>query len=351
MANTITIDITDDIAESGGETKIIVEDYAPNPVDGADDITFTDGGDLSAYPLEISKIGKNDDEEDTFRFDLWGFNDDFSVEIKSEGVEDSFVIDHAYSYTVSSGVYTIVYVGSDGLEHTVDIDPGDAQMVINLVCFTPDVRVDTPVGLRAVSTLIVGDLVQTMDHGAQVLRWIGRRKIVFSKGAHRFKPILVQAGAIDGIVPHRDVMLSPQHRIMLDGPAVQKICGQKTALTPVKALTKARGIRQAQGRETVEYVSLMFDRHEIIMAEGMACESYLPRPYARTYLDKASIAAINSLVPGVFTQDASKIYPPARVLLTVHQGKYLTISSLGVMQRNAQGPKGQQIKNPRVLAL
>lgn len=87
MANTITI--TDDIAESGGVTTIVVEDYAPNPVTDVDDITFTDGGDLSAYPLEISKIGKGDNEEDTFRFDLWGFDDGFTVSIKSEGRDAS----------------------------------------------------------------------------------------------------------------------------------------------------------------------------------------------------------------------------------------------------------------------
>ena len=273
-------------------------------------------------------MGKNDDEEDTFNFDLSGFDDDFSVEIKSEGTEDSFIIDNADSYTESSGVYTIVYTGLDGQEHTVEIDPGDAHMVINLVCFTPDVRVDTPRGLRAVGTLAVGDLVHTMDHGAQVLRWIGRRKIVFPKGAHRFKPILVAAGSIDGTVPRRDVTLSPQHRILLRGPSVQKVCGTNMALTPVKALTGAKGIRQAQGRNTVEYISLLFDHHEIITAEGMACESFLPRPYAREYLGKASIAEVDNLFPGVFSQDAESRYPAARALLNVRQGKEIASTAL-----------------------
>ena len=336
MANTITINITDDIVENRDVTTIVVEDYAPNPVTGADDITFTDGGDLSAYPLEISRIGKGDNEADTFRFDLWGFDDDFTVSIKSEGVEDSFVIDHAYSYTETSGVYTIVYMGSDGLEHTVKIDPGDAQMVINLVCFTPDVRVETPAGLRAVGTLKAGDLVQTMDHGAQVLRWIGRRTIVFPKGAHHFKPILVAAGSIDGTVPRCDILLSPQHRVLLRGPSVQKVCGMKTALTPVKALIGAKGIRQAQGRRSAQYVSLLFDQHEIIMAEGMACESYLPRPYARRYLDKASIAAIDNLVPGAFAQDAECSYPAALPLLSVRQGKETAVAAIDWMWSQTQ---------------
>ena len=327
MADPILISITDDLLSSGkkksvGEFKLNIESLAPSvDVSEANNIVFTDDADLSAATLKISKVGKGDGQADTFSFDLSNFDDSFDVSIISEGPEDSFIIDGATSFVENSGVYTITYTGADGDEHTATIDPGVASMIINIVCFTPDVRLKTPNGLKRVSELEVGDLVNTLDHGAQQVRWIGQRHIVFPEGPHKLKPILISKGAIDGKVPKRDVLVSPQHRILWRGQAMEIAGNAEEVLVPAKALTEYSGIREANGKSTIEYISVMFDQHEILEAEGMQVESFLPRPYAKTFLPKQSIIEVEQLFPKAFSKDSESLYPAARPLLSVQQTK------------------------------
>jgi hypothetical protein len=328
MPDRIIISITDDLISSGkknkdtGEFKLDIESLDPSvDVSEANNIAFTDNADLSAAPLIISKVGKGDGQADTFNFDLSNFDDSFDLSIKSEGPEDSFIIDGAISFVESSGVYTITYTGADGGEHTATIDPGIASMIINIVCFTPEVHLKTPDGLKRVSDLEVGDLVSTLDHGAQRVRWIGRRHIVFPEGAHKFKPILISKGAIDGKVPKRDVLISPQHRILWWDKAMEIIFFTKEVLVPAKALIEYSGIHVASEKTTIEYISVMFDRHEIIEAEGMMVESFLPRPYAKIFLPKQSVIEIEKFFPGAFSKEFESLYPAARTLVSVQQAK------------------------------
>jgi hypothetical protein len=112
-------------------TVVNVDSLTSNPINGSQDLYLMDGGDIS--DLEIKKMGKGDGAADTFNFDLSAFDDDFTVNIVSEGSEDSFIIDNASSFSVnSSGVYTILYIGSDGNSHEVTIDPENASVIVNL---------------------------------------------------------------------------------------------------------------------------------------------------------------------------------------------------------------------------
>ncbi|PSL12574.1 Hint domain-containing protein [Shimia abyssi] len=122
----VTIDGSQDYK---GVHYVEVDNYASTSISGSQDVFLTDGGDITE--LDISKMGKGDGQSDTFNFDLSQFDDDFSVTIKSEGPEDSFIVDGATAYSVNSGVYTIEYLGSDGHTHTMTVDPGHASVVVN----------------------------------------------------------------------------------------------------------------------------------------------------------------------------------------------------------------------------
>jgi len=128
MPETIYVTI-DSSLEDMGVHYVEVDNYALTSISGSQDVFLTDGGNIT--DLDISKMGKGDDAADTFNFDLSQFDDDFSVTIKSEGPEDSFIVDGVTAYTVNSGVYTIEYLGSDGHTHTMTVTPGDASVVVN----------------------------------------------------------------------------------------------------------------------------------------------------------------------------------------------------------------------------
>ena len=139
-------------------------------------------------------------------------------------------------------------------------------------CFTAGTMIATPDGEKRVEELQLGDLVSTKDHGARPIRWIGRRKVA---GRGAFAPILFKAGAIGN---KRDLLVSPQHRMLLQDWRAEMYFGEGEVLCAANKLLNDSTILKAPC-EFVEYFHVMFDRHEIIFAEGAASESFLVGEY------------------------------------------------------------------------
>lgn len=121
---------------------------------------------------------------------------------------------------------------------------------------------------RAIESLRPGDRVLTRDHGGQVLRWVGQARM---KAAAAFAPVVIVAGALGN---SGDLIVGQHHRIFLYQR--QKIAGLATSELLVQAKHFVDGSR-AYLRETgyIDYFSLIFDRHEIIYAEGVPVESLM----------------------------------------------------------------------------
>lgn len=134
------------------------------------------------------------------------------------------------------------------------------------VCFDAGTLIDTPRGPRAIQTLAPGDLVCTQDHGAQPVRWIGARAAV---AAGRFAPVTVAAGTLGAFAPLR---VSQQHRMLIRSAAAELLFGSAEVFVPAAYLTDEANIRVSPGG-IVTYLHLQLDRHEVIFANGVACES------------------------------------------------------------------------------
>ncbi|MEL7215378.1 MAG: Hint domain-containing protein, partial [Pseudomonadota bacterium] len=145
-------------------------------------------------------------------------------------------------------------------------------------CFTPGTLIATPTGQRLVESLEVGDLVCTMDHGLQPIRWIGRRSVSGARmmAMPQFRPILIKRGAFGLGVPARDIRVSPQHRFLVRAAAADMMFGSEEVLVPAKMLLDGdRVILDAVSQGTT-YIHLLFDRHEVLFAEGQPTESFHP---------------------------------------------------------------------------
>lgn len=145
------------------------------------------------------------------------------------------------------------------------------------LCFCGETLIETADGAVRATDIAPGDLVQTVDHGLQPVRWVGRRHIDFTRSPDlaRHKPIRFERGAIDGEVPHRPLRLSPLHKLLMGDWRTQLHFGQDEALAPAKALINGTSIIQDTEAIAVEYVHLLFDRHEVVFAEGVMAESLL----------------------------------------------------------------------------
>ncbi len=135
----------------------------------------------------------------------------------------------------------------------------------NLVCFATGTRIATPAGPIAVEDLSVGQEIVSAAGEAKPIRWIGRRSIDLSRHAEPelVRPIRIAAGALADNVPVRDLVVSPDHAMLVDG-----------ALIPARMLVNHRSITQDAAATRVTYFHIELDRHDVILAEGAPTESY-----------------------------------------------------------------------------
>lgn len=166
-------------------------------------------------------------------------------------------------------------------------------------CFTPGTMIATPDGPRAIETLAVGDLVMTRDHGAQPVIWTGgsvvdREKLDLKPN---LRPIMIKAGALGPNRPCRDMMVSPQHRVLASGPVVQRMFAVPEALVPAKFLLALPGVSAVSPDDGVHYIHVMLQDHELICADNLWAESMLAAPRAIANLTPAQRREITSIFP------------------------------------------------------
>ena len=132
-------------------------------------------------------------------------------------------------------------------------------------CFAAGTRITTTRGETEVEDLRNGDLVMTAA-GAAPVRWIGHRRIAIAghPNPRQVRPIRLRRNSLADSVPRRDLLVSPDHALFLDG-----------VLIPARLLVNGATIVQEETFDAIEYFHVELDRHAILLAEGAAAESYL----------------------------------------------------------------------------
>lgn len=144
-------------------------------------------------------------------------------------------------------------------------------------CFTPGTMIMTPLGERPVETLREGDLITTRDHGTQpVLRVLSRTLSAreMAKNQH-LRPIRIEAGAAGENMPKQALVVSPQHRFLVDDWRASVLFGEDEILMTAKSMQNGEDIGPVTAFEDVTYLHLVMENHEIIYASGMPTESVL----------------------------------------------------------------------------
>ncbi|PIE06519.1 MAG: hypothetical protein CSA74_12105 [Rhodobacterales bacterium] len=140
------------------------------------------------------------------------------------------------------------------------------------VAFTRGTRITLAGGIqRPVEALKPGDRVLTRDSGSQVLRWIGCDTL---RAFGPFAPIRIAPGALNNTGP---LLVGPAHRLFVYQRVDALKAGQKEVLVRAELLVNGTTVTRQPGG-FVDYFQLLFDKHEIIFAEGIAAESLLVDP-------------------------------------------------------------------------
>lgn len=194
-------------------------------------------------------------------------------------------------------------------------------------CFTPGTLIDTARGPVPVETLEVGDRVLTMDHGYQVLRWIGQRVLTPADLARssQLRPILIGRDAFGPGLPERDLRVSPQHRLLLTGARAELISGETEVLAPAVHFLGLPGVVRDAAAAGVTYIHLLFDRHEIIRSDGLWTESYQPAAATLAGLDSEALTELFTLFPELPGPEAEG-YASARSTVKRHEARLILAS-------------------------
>ena len=177
--------------------------------------------------------------------------------------------------------------------------------------------IGTPAGPRAVETLRPGDPVMTLDHGPQAIRWTHSGEHPLEEAEDDARPVEIKAGALGRNLPLCDLIVSPQHRILVG--AVGQLPGvySREAFAPAKSLMAVPGIRHMKGLTRITWIHFACDRHEIVTANGCLSESLLLGPMVVNSLNATERRTLTGLFGPAATPDVALNGPPARECLTV----------------------------------
>jgi Hint domain len=272
-------------------------------------ITFADTG---ADALVLDDAGNG------LSATIAGFGGGNEIDIGSLAFSSQYTTHYSgTTLTISMGastVFTITTINNPGSFLLAD-DGSDGTVLT--VCYARGTMIRTPDSDVPVEALKPGDQVTTVSGGelvpVLVKKWVGTRRA--NLGAHPrsllVAPVLIERGAFADDVPHRDLLVSPDHAILADG---KLICARQ--------LLNGTTIRQDTDRRSVVYYHVELPTHSIMLAEGLPVESYLEtgnrgffanadlpcplHPDLAGGMDNVTREA-NSCVP--FATDAAAIWP------------------------------------------
>jgi hypothetical protein len=146
------------------------------------------------------------------------------------------------------------------------------------VCYLRGTHIRTPERERRIEELRIGDSVITFSSASKPIKWIGRQR--FKKSSEHwprdFEPVRISRFALGEQNPHRDLYVSPNHAIYVDG-----------VLIPAKYLINGLSITQSapEGADVIDYLHIELSDHDVIYAEGATAETFGSLREARDHFD------------------------------------------------------------------
>lgn len=259
--DTVVIDIP-----GGGEVTIVAD-----PSDNVDQFRVEFG---------------DDSESDTANIDLSTFSeDDLHIDIRKYDPTDTINLQGAFNRFVDPDdvdEFQFEYIGLDGSTFSGFVhakDGGEKDFTDEtppiIICFAKGTEIDTIDGPRAIETLQAGDQVRTLDAGFVPVKWIGRTDLSAAEIRRwsNLTPVRVKRGAFGQGRPEKDVVLSPNHRVLVTGWKAELFFGETEILVPVKTLVDGAAIIQETAPADTSYFHLLLESHQIVYASGLLSES------------------------------------------------------------------------------
>ncbi len=262
--------------------------YGSTYLDGINNLSFATGadwlvsGNFAETPFQNASLGSSGEPLDIKSISGFAMGDTLAVYaagaypvtgysfVTGIGLEVGHVTNRGASFTSTYAIQGNFVTSDFQLSEPrlpaasgVEYDSVEITMV---ACFAAGTQILTPRGGIAVDTLRIGDLVTTASGDQRPVRWVGRQTVSTRFGDPlRVLPIRIRAGAIADGLPARDLLLSPDHAVLLDG-----FLAQAGALVNGSSIIRERNVS-----ETFTYYHIEIDEHGLILAEGLPAETFV----------------------------------------------------------------------------
>ncbi|AWD23698.1 hypothetical protein B6K69_17875 (plasmid) [Fuscovulum blasticum] len=237
------------------------------------------------------------------------------------------------------GTEALVFNLSGATDNSSGDDIGAALPNLPVVpCFTRGTMILADGGDVAIEDLRQGDLIMTLDSGPQPILWIGRVLIGAADLARHphLKPIRIKCGALGDGLPRADLVVSPQHRVLVRSAIVERMFGKAEVLVAAKHLTGLAGVDVAEDAEPVEYWHFLLGKHHIVLSNGAPTESLFTGPEAMKALPEPSRREIFEIFPHLAELDHAALIEPARMLVRGRRARRLAERMGSKAQRQAE---------------
>ncbi len=225
---------------------------------------------------------------------------------------------------------TIVYDVGNPENGTITFSDGSSATFTNIEnvvvpCFTPGSLVATPTGPVPVEDIAVGDVVTTRDAGPQTVKWVGHKTLNAAAldNLPHLRPILIQKDSIAPGVPDRDMVVSPQHRMLIENSATQLWLGEDQVLVKAKDMVLKPGINQITPEDGVTYIHIMCERHEILLVDNAWTESFQPGDMLED--DGDVFSELLDQFPELGTCQGRQMYKAARPSAKAHEARVVLV--------------------------
>lgn len=256
---------------TGGEVNLGTLTATPHP----------DNSDFTIYTISVGIRNAASDANEGSGLAL--------TNIDTDTVVSFYSADNIAAFTVSEGAASGA-TSESILEHT-DVEVGESfqwDILGNLtfetidsgdsvLCLAGGTRVETQNGAIPAEDLKIGDMVWTADHGFQPIQWLGKTELSASYLAKNPKqqPITLAKNSLAPGFPQSDLTVSRQHRVVISSPVAERMTGEYEVLVPAVKLLDVVGIAPQAPSDGVTLVHILFERHEVILAEGALVESLM----------------------------------------------------------------------------
>ncbi|MBJ3762540.1 Hint domain-containing protein [Maribius pontilimi] len=282
-----------EVSYSSGVSTDFVEIAADNGTDlsGYSIYVYTDGGLVLEGPYSLGNVQATIAGTDVYVLDdetpdFGGITKSYGVAlVDGSGDVVQFISFDGNTITASEGPangQSSTNIGAATLGRSLQSDDGgnsyytqDAPNRGTVPCYAAGTLIDTLGGAVPIETLKPGDLVLTRDRGPRPILWTRSEDYPLENTARYDRPVLIKAGAVGPNLPARDMVVSPQHRVLVGSGGQFETIFDEEALAPAKALVGLLGIRHMMGKKSIRWIHFACARHEVVRANGCWAETLL----------------------------------------------------------------------------